>query len=179
MLQRIQTVFLLFAATAMALCFAYPIAQFTAHSLTIDQVMVSDLNLIAHDCPNMGLQISEGSPIVEVSQRGLIKTWPLVTLALLGVALGVVAILLYRNRVLQARVAMGGFLVSLVYFFLVLIWAVDDYGKTCSVLMGTEAPSVSWTLGTWLPVVAMLFFFLAQKAIRKDEAKVRAADRLR
>ena len=34
-------------------------------------------------------------------------------------------------------------------------------------------------MGTWISFASIVTLFLAQHAIRKDEAKVRAADRLR
>jgi hypothetical protein len=36
-----------------------------------------------------------------------------------------------------------------------------------------------YAVGAFLPIVAAILFFLAQRSIKADEEKVRAADRLR
>ena len=46
-------------------------------------------------------------------------------------------------------------------------------------LMGNEISTSMLTPGTIIPIVTVILLFLAQRAIKKDEMKVRAADRLR
>ena len=53
----------------------------------------------------------------------------------------------------------------------------DDDDTTTTRLATTSATSLS--ICAWLPIATALLLFLAQRAIKKDEQKVRAADRLR
>lgn len=179
MIQRIQTLYLLLAACAFALCFMFPIAQYTAPVQTTQQTVKAELNLFPKDVDTSGELLAEPYATINVPQKGFIKTWPLVTLIIICIALAVVCIFLYHNRVLQMRLAAVGFLMSVIYVFLIFVWAVDAFGKAYTTPFGADAPSVVWSIGTWAPVAGGLLLFLAQQAIRKDEAKVRAADRLR
>ena len=45
--------------------------------------------------------------------------------------------------------------------------------------MGSDITTGMLTPGTIVPIVNVILLFLAQRAIKKDEMKVRAADRLR
>ena len=71
------------------------------------------------------------------------------------------------------------FIINVVYVFLVFFWAVDSYAGTFQQAMGVETPQIAWQAGAYLPLASLVFFVLAQRGIKKDEAKVRAADRLR
>ena len=98
----------------------------------------------------------------------------LIVSALLCIAI----IFLYKNRVRQMRWVALAFLLCVLYIFLVFFWATEAYTKHIAYLF-SAAPEVSYSVGTWTPIVAAVLLFLAQRAIRKDEMKVRAADRLR
>lgn len=170
MIQRIQSFYLVLSFCAMVLCLMFPIATFNSES------MASALYLFPHDSV-MG---QDGLPLV-LGQEGYIHIWPLTVMAILCAAIALVSIFLYKNRMLQVRVVAFGFLFSVVYLFLIFFWAVDAYAKSISASLNCMADQidVSYTVGTWAPIVAVVLFFLAQRAIKKDEAKVRAADRLR
>ena len=58
-------------------------------------------------------------------------------------------------------------------------WAVDSYADLVASGFGGAKAAVTWALGAYLPLASLIFLFLAQRAIKKDEALVRAADRLR
>ena len=45
--------------------------------------------------------------------------------------------------------------------------------------MNTGDPKVTWMAAAYAPIVAIVFFVLAHRGIKKDEMKVRAADRIR
>ncbi len=111
-------------------------------------------------------------------------TWPLVTLAIVSGVIGLLCIFLFKNRRLQMRLATLGFMTTLAYIFLLFFWAVDKYADVLlshglTRFLSEAKPEVSWGVGAFIPMAALVFFFLAQRAIRKDEALVRAADRLR
>ena len=140
MIQRKQTLFLFIAVCAMAVSFLFPIASFEGKD-PLGRTVKGDLNLVAKDVPETYSQIQNCGSIT-MGQKGFVNTWPLLVLVALVIAISIVSIFLYKNRVLQMRDV--------------------DYG-----------------IGTWCAVLAVIMLFLAERSIRKDEEKVRAADRLR
>lgn len=179
MIQRIQTLWLLLAACCMGVCFLVPVATFSlADWPTEGQRMEARLDLTARNTGDVALQMTE--PVVHYAQRMTgMSTWPLVTLSLLCIAVSVAAICLFRRRPLQLRMVALAFFVCLVYAFVLLFWAVDRYSELLSDGLGGVEPEVTWGVGAFAPLLALVFFFLAQRAIKRDEALVRAADRLR
>ena len=179
MIQRIQTLWLVLAAVCMALCYAMPVAEYE-YELGSGQKVTARLDLVGRDNPEMMQQLANMEPEVAYSQRVTgMPTWPMVALSIACIALAVACVLLYHNRVLQMRMAAVGFLFSVVYVFIVFFWAVDHYKELLAPHMAGAEPSITWHVGSYAPIAAMAFFFLAQRAIRRDEARVRAADRLR
>ncbi len=179
MIQRIQTLWLALAAVCMALCFVFPVAGYT-FDLATGQRVSAELNLVAKDNPDTLQQMAAGEPVVEYSQRlAGMSTWPLITLALCVLLLSVLCIFLFKNRTLQARITGLAFLVNVGYAFAVFFWAVDKYRDLLMAGLGGVEPTLGWLAGAFLPLASLVLLFLAQRAIRSDEAKVRAADRLR
>ncbi len=180
MIQRIQSIYLLLAFLALAACFMFPTATFTA--VGSDGIEVNgELNLIPKESQETQTlaQIASGQPVT-MGQRGYVKTWPLVVFTLLAAVIALVSIFLYGNRVRQMRIVAVGFLLGVVEVFLIFIWAIDAYvnSATAPPLQCTDV-DVTYGVGTWCPIAAVVLMFLAQRAIKKDEAKVKAADRLR
>ena len=96
----------------------------------------------------------------------------LLILFLLAGALSLAAIFLYQNRKLQlkiGKIALGADLFGLA-LAVALFW--QDSANTATA-------SISSGVGAFLPVVYLVFGVLALRAIKKDEALVRSADRLR
>lgn len=180
MIQRIQTLWLLLAFIGLTMVFVFPAVTF--HSETVAGYAVDGaLNLIPKHNPDMLAQIESGGDVV-MDQSGYIHTWPLAVLAGLAAVLALVCIFMFRNRVLQMRMVAVAFLVNVVYVFLLLFWGIDKFDdafKAFAAQMGCDGASMSYTLGTWLPLVTIVLLMMAQRGIKKDEAKVRAADRLR
>ena len=77
------------------------------------------------------------------------------------------------------RVVAVGFLLGVVEVFLIFIWAVDAFVDKATRAMACTEVDVDYGIGTWCAVLAVIMLFLAERSIRKDEEKVRAADRLR
>ncbi len=179
MIQRIQTLWLFLAAGVLLLCFAFPVATFHYEGLpTPGQETLARLDLIPRACDDMMTQM--GEPVVRYAQKMTgMPTWPLVTGVVLCALLALVSLFLFKNRVVQVRLVAFGFLLNVAYVFLLFFWAVDKYADLLSQGMGGAKPDVSWAAGAFLPIFSLLLFFLAQRAIKKDEARVRAADRLR
>lgn len=178
MIQRIQTIYLLLAACAMALCFMFPTATINTTVESLNVQASGELNLVAHAVPEMNEQILSGQDIV-LGQNMFIKTWPMMVLALLIIAISLVAMFLFKNRKVQVRVVSVGFLLSVVYVFLVFLWMVDKWADAALMSIQCGSAAAHYAIGTYAPIAAIVLLFLAQRAIKKDEEKVRAADRLR
>jgi Domain of unknown function (DUF4293) len=95
----------------------------------------------------------------------------LVLFALAG-ALAIGSIFLFNNRKLQLKISWGALFVNLLGLGLAgfLFW--QDQANV-------GASEVSGGIGALLPIVFILFTFLAIKGIKKDESIVKSADRLR
>jgi hypothetical protein len=89
-------------------------------------------------------------------------------LILVCVLLPLLIVFLYKNRKLQARLC-GINIVLLAIFQLLLLCSPDIF----------DYRNVSPGVGLFTPAAALLFTILALRAIRKDEALVRSADRIR
>lgn len=179
MIQRIQTIYLLLAACAMALCFMFPTATINTTVESLNVQATGELNLVAHSVPEMTEQLLSGQDI-ELGQNMFIKAWPMMVMALVIIAVALVSMFIFKNRKVQVRVVSVGFLLTVIYVFLVFIWMVDKWSDAA--LMSLQANSESAThfgVGAYAPIAAVVLLILAQRAIKKDEEKVRAADRLR
>ena len=180
MIQRIQSFWLVLAACCIALCFMFPIAQYRFDLPETGQQVEAQLDLLAKSNPEMMNQILGGEPVVKYSQRDSgFQTWPVMALAaLVGVA-ALVCIFLYRNRVRQMRLVAVTFLLNVVYVFLIFFWAVDAYSRNLMQYFHVDSQQVTWYVGAYAPIVSIVLLVLAHRGIKRDEAKVRAADRLR
>ena len=97
--------------------------------------------------------------------------------AIMGIFLGagvlsLVSIFLFNNRTNQARVAQLAIVANIIGLILAVVLFMQD-----SATQG--AVTVEDQFGLYLPPIALVFLFLAIRAIRKDDKKVRSMDRLR
>ena len=184
MIQRIQSFYLVLAACAMALCFMFPVAKYKTpdnqvyaqysliKSQALNQTSESEVSVIGEDFDQIG---------GNMSKLGYAKApvWPLLALVVAVIAIALVSIFLYANRTRQVRVVAVGFLLNVIYIFLIFIWAVDAFLKPIKQSFVDCEWNTTYSVATWAPVVSAVFFFLAQNAIKRDEKKVRDADRIR
>ena len=156
MIQRIQTVFMLLAAVLTAVCLCLQIGTFYA----LDVPVLSEYNLWLTDS------------IVGARHY---MVWPLFAVQVLSATVGLCTIFLYTNRKLQARVCLLNILLLLGWYIL--------YGVFSQTVMGNLPEEVSLTfrpaVAAALPLVSIILYFLARRAIIADEKLVRAADRIR
>jgi FtsH-binding integral membrane protein len=96
----------------------------------------------------------------------------LVILIILLGMLAVICIFLFKNRKLQFRLSVLGVILSLVFVFLEYV-KVEDFKTKNSIAAG------SYQLGALLPILMVVFFFLAARGIYKDEKLVKSLNRLR
>lgn len=181
MIQRIQSLWLVLAIVCLGLCFIFPAAEYSAIDNATGQTIHARLDLIAHNSEAMPDQIMNLEDNIEFGQNvSGFKTWPILTLAIVAIVIATVCLFMYKHRVRQARMVMVGFMINLAYAFLLFFWAVDNYGTAIKNYMHlNEIDVITWSVGAYLPLASLVFLFLAQRAIKKDEAMVRAADRLR
>ncbi len=154
MIQRIQTLYLLLVAALMAVALFAPLGWFAGDG--------NEFVLRALGIENAGGQ-------VELSTRYL------AVLAVLATALPVVTIFLFRRRMLQLRLCavemvllLGTALMEGIYYFL-----------GCRLFAQTQIHAQALRPAIFLPLVCLPLAFLAARAILRDEALVRAADRIR
>ena len=150
MIQRIQTLYLL-AVVALGIALVWlPVVQLVTPEEATE------------------LQIWELSALGGAPLQGL---WGLLVTTLLIPALALVDIFLYNKRLLQARLNIFTVLLCLGYYGVLAI-----YIWLAKVSMG-----VDWHILPWasFPLICMILTLMATRAILKDEALVRAADRIR
>lgn len=153
MIQRIQTLYLLLVTALTAVTLFAPLAWFAAEG--------GEFSLYA-----FSLQ-SEGEPVQSTVYLGVLLA--------LACILPLITVFLYRNRLLQIRLCVaemvllvGAAIMEGVYYF--LSWRV--FSEQAFHTQGLK-PAIA------LPVVSLLFAYLAARAIFRDELLVRAADRIR
>lgn len=154
MIQRIQSIYLFLVAIG---AFVLLMAPLTHYSLVSDITVYVNMLKGSHN---------------PVEFSGLIKTWPMLIFNAIMAVLALVSIFMYKNRMMQLKIAMFGFLSNIILVGM-MFFMLDGFQKILN------AVAVHYDYGIFIPVVTLVLFILATKAIRKDEAKVRAADRLR
>ena len=188
MLQRIQSFYLVLALVGVIMYFLFPIATYTMPNMTGTGETLSELRLIGQESRYVG----DSNDLTELAYIGndlvhLRGGWVLSVIAVLTGAIALVSIFLYKNRITQMRVVACGAMLNVIYLFLILLWAINGtggnggYARALQDLHFTDQQIAvnMWTPGTIIPIVTLILLYLAQRAIKKDELKVRAADRLR
>ena len=150
MIQRIQTLYLLLVVIlGTLLCFFSPVQFLTSKATEY-------ISLHAFD------------------------KWPLAVMSIAIPLLALVVIFLFKRRLLQARLNVVNVVLCLGYYALLALYVayvVKGYEPISDVTMtGAE-----WYLNIWaaIPLVNVVLLMMATRRILKDEALVRAADRLR
>ena len=154
MIQRKQTIYLFLAAVACIVCMCLPLGILQLQGMGVEPVLY-----------NMALVQTEGnSPTYDFVYL------PLFIALAIPAVVALVAIFLFKNRKLQARLCSFNLL-------LLLVWmALFAYYKYFQL---TAIGELQQTWSSVLPFVAAVFNYLAYKGIKADERLVRAADRIR
>ena len=156
MIQRIQTLYLAIVVAACILLFFFPLAEY------LNDVQGSYVFYIT------GVRYMMDPPITVQFWT----TFPLMLLVILTLALAFISIFLYKKRRVQVLLVNVAFLLKIILISLVLLYYNGHFEKLYN------AP-ISYKFGIFIPLVSLGFLILASRAIRKDESKVRATDRLR
>lgn len=150
MIQRIQTLYLL-AVVALGVALIWlPVIQFVTPEEAAE------------------LQIWELSALGGVPLQGW---WGLSVATMLIPVLALVDIFLFKKRLVQARLNIFTVLLCLGYYGVLAIY----------IWQAKLALGVDWHILPWasFPLICMVLTLMATRAILKDEALVRAADRIR
>lgn len=158
MIQRIQTVYLALAFIALALLFAFPLAQFFAENGAYVFSITGLKNMVP------------GEPAAFNSLLFL----PLLLLAIGIALLIVVAIFNYKNRPYQVKLTNFGVMGSVVLILSIFFLYVPMIQKKISIV-----PDYSKSYGIYIPLIVLVLIVMANRAIKRDERLVRSADRLR
>lgn len=147
MLQRIQTVYMLISAMLIGFLFSLPFAEISAN----DKIYLFNIKGIIHN----GDLVHNGSPIA----------------ILIGIILilHVIALFIYKKRILQIRILVFSILLMLGLFGMFYFFTYYSF----------KGAAVSFKIPVAFPLVAIILDYLAIRAIGKDEALIRSIDRIR
>lgn len=96
-------------------------------------------------------------------------------LVIIIIALGILAMIclfLFKNRKLQFKLSVFGIIFSIGFIFLEY-FRVEGFKKDNLIQTGT------YQIGALLPILMVIFFFLAARGIYKDERLIKSMNRLR
>lgn len=150
MIQRIQTVYLLaVVALGVTLCFM-PVVQFVTPEEAAE------------------LQIWELRPSGGAPLQGL---WGLLLSTALIPLLALVDIFLFKKRLVQARLNIFSVMLCLGWYAVLALY----------IWLAKMSMGVDWHILPWasIPLICLVLTLMATRRILKDEALVRAADRIR
>jgi hypothetical protein len=106
--------------------------------------------------------------------------WPLAVMTVAIPLLAMVNIFLFKRRLLQARLNIMNVIFCIGYYALVALY-VAFVVKGYEPIHDVKMAGADWYMNVWaaIPAVNIVLTMMATRRILKDEALVRAADRLR
>jgi hypothetical protein len=156
MIQRKQSVFLLFSAIALALLHYFPLASFIGDKDSLVMYIFKVESLVPGQIPVLpGYFIF---PILAVNSMIILLT--------------ILTIFLFKNRRMQ---------LNLLRFSLILLLIMigSFFFYYVNVLEKASGGVTQYEIGSYMPLVAFVFYILSYRGIMSDEKLIRSADRLR
>lgn len=151
MIQRIQTLYLLLVTALLTITIFIPVGSFIdTNGQTYN---FTPLNITL---PSAGLNYTP---------------WGQLAILILGAMIAFATIFLFKNRKLQMRMCVFNSLIIAGYYLVYLMFIL--------MTKGTSNVSFQFSFGLCLPVISLILTYLAFRSIRKDDAMVKAADRIR
>jgi hypothetical protein len=155
MIQRIQTVYLFLVMIFTLLFLIFPVGGFQAAT---DNFLVKTWSIIPEGYQELG---------IETGFLGYIAS----ALAIIVMIVSIYTTFQFKKRLLQIKlgkmnILLNVFLVVLTFFYL------DNVREDV-------AAQFSYKVGVVFPLLSMILILMANRAIRRDENMIRAADRLR
>jgi Domain of unknown function (DUF4293) len=160
MIQRIQSVYLFIVALAGIFMFIYPFVSLVPNTQDADPSI--------YHMSSLKIEV-----LLNGAASVFMRLWPMVVLNTVVIAFSIFTLIQFKNR--KTQISYTNFLMFLIIGEIVLI-AYDVNNLNNAVGAGH---SISFTVFTFLPILQIVFTRLATSAIKKDEALVRSADRLR
>jgi hypothetical protein len=158
MIQRIQTVYLFLAAVCAAAMFFFPVASFLS-DMTYQKLFITGL-----------VNMAPGQPAA--IERSVVL--PLAAVGVLMFVLAMVAIFAYKKRNLQLKLVKGGILATIIMIAGIFFLYAPLIEKKLSII-----PDYTGEIGIYFPLISLVFFILANRAITRDDKLVKSLDRLR
>lgn len=160
MIQRIQSVYLLLVALAGIFMFMYPFVSLVPNTPDADPSIyyISSLKI---------------EVLLNGTSSIFMRLWPMVILNTVIIAFALFTLIQFKNR--KAQITYTYFL----FFLLIGEIALIVYDMNSLNTAVGAGHSISFTVFTLLPILQIVFTRLATSAIKRDEALVRSADRLR
>lgn len=153
MIQRIQSIYLFFAALFMGGLFLQSAdlinIQTTSPGVLADMEYLND-------------------KILDIYDQNI-----LIALAILVMVFSILAIFMYRNRKLQLTLSRVSMLIVLLFYLFTFYLSYSDLSSFMSTV------SISVNFGLFLPVLVIICLLLAGRGIKKDDQLVKSMDRLR
>jgi hypothetical protein len=149
MIQRIQTLYLLMVVVLGTLLCCFSPMQFVLSNGTVASLQV-------------------------------LEKWPLAVMTVASPVLAFLTIFLFKRRFLQVRINIMNVIFSLGFYALLALYTA--YVIKGHETIGTQTlTGAEWHQTVWaaIPLVNVVLLMMATRRILKDEALVRAADRLR
>ena len=106
--------------------------------------------------------------------------WPLAVISVAIPAIALVNIFLFKHRLVQARINVVNVVLCIGYYALLALY-IAFVVRGYETVNDVQLAGATWYLNVWsgLPLVCIVLNMMATRRILKDEALVRAADRIR
>lgn len=158
MIQRIQTIYLFVAFTALVAIYFFPLADFTSEFVYYKMYLTN--------VKNFG---SENT--IDFNERIVLPVAIFNGMLALTAA---ISIFLYKNRRYQSKIVKLGILMNVILVALIFFVFVPLVSRSLK-----ATADYSQYIGIYFTLISLLMLILANRNIVKDEKLVRAADRLR
>ena len=167
MLQRIQTIFMTFAAVAMLLLLFFPIWEKSDQNYEAEKREYAIMNAFE-------LRYEQRTSDNEISETlGTQSTLPISIGAGLSALVMLISITRYKNRMTQVKLNALFSLLTAATFVGIYLYISKANALFDPQVFGT------FLIGFYLPIAAMFNNFIANRFIRKDEKLVKSMDRIR
>ena len=150
MIQRIQSLYLLIAVVLLIVASLFPFYTF-----------------------NNGQIIMDGFTLHSAGGEKIFSTIALNIINWLGALLAFITIFLYKNRILQMRIATYTIIILLGFYLLLIYYRFYALPKIETITFS------KLEIYGLFPVISAILIYMAARAIKRDEEKIRAMDRFR
>lgn len=162
MIQRIQSVFLLLVVICQGLLFATALATFSTYETSFNLSLMGFYKLS-----------SAGHEMLQ-------NSYALMAVNIVVIIFTSIIIFSFKNRKKQIKLAAFNILL-LCGFIVLMFYSYDNAKSFLDRSFNNQGAELSTTygIGMILPLLSLVFNFLAIKGIRKDEELIKSADRIR